>query len=284
MKRVLLAAAGVALLTAPSALSADLRMPVKAAPVAVAAFDWSGFYIGINGGGKWMRGDGDPGFVSVPATPPIPANATRVDFEGKSATFGGQMGWNWQFARQFMIGIEGDFNWTDLNSTFTLSGTPGVPFVGTFPGNAPDSFSWRMRWEASIRGRLAWLAGPGMLYLTGGLALADVTVNGNFPVFSIPGGPVFPASAGSSSKVLTGWTAGIGGEFAINQNWSLGTEYRYSNYGREAFGVGTVAVLPAPGGGFINAPATVDHDFSTHELLVKLNYRFSWAGPLSARF
>src|SRR5688572_11592188 len=99
MKRSLLGSVSVLALTV-SATAADLSarpMPVKAPVVAAPAWTWTGFYIGINGGGVWHRAKAD-------------ANDERPVFDSATvkawgATFGGQAGFNWQVDR-FVLGVE----------------------------------------------------------------------------------------------------------------------------------------------------------------------------------
>jgi opacity protein-like surface antigen len=103
IKRSLFASVSVLALTLTAATAADLparsaRMPVKA-PELAPVWSWTGFYVGINGGGVWHRAEAD--VVSGVGD----TAATTVKASG--GTFGGQIGANWQ-VQQFVLGIEAD--------------------------------------------------------------------------------------------------------------------------------------------------------------------------------
>src|ERR1022692_3491757 len=102
---------------APSA--ADMR--VKALPPApVVAFNWTGCYIGVNGG--WKGGRFREESASVPTTTgtigagTFTAISDRIgldSFDANSGAAGGQVGCRWQTASNWVFGVEGDFDWTD---------------------------------------------------------------------------------------------------------------------------------------------------------------------------
>jgi outer membrane immunogenic protein len=99
-------AALAALLGIGSAQAADLGPkpePVYKAPAMVPpAFSWTGCYIGANVGGAWGKSNVD-----------IPLYPSNVDITDTSVIGGGQVGCNYQFAGGFVVGVEGDFDWTD---------------------------------------------------------------------------------------------------------------------------------------------------------------------------
>src|ERR1700736_5592391 len=111
MKRFLLGILSVAAMAAP-AFAADLpaRPYTKAPPpVVVPVYDWSGFYIGGNGG--WAQSRNCVDFF----------NATGVDFadgcrERSGGVIGGQFGYRWQVS-QWVFGLEAQGDWADLSNT-----------------------------------------------------------------------------------------------------------------------------------------------------------------------
>src|SRR5262249_53181454 len=112
MKTVLAAciAAG-ALLAAQGADAADLSVaPLYKAPppTATPAYNWSGFYLGINGGGGWGGSTWD-------------TNATHIGTSG--GLVGGTAGYNWQIGGA-VVGLEGDIDWANLKGTNTTTGCP----------------------------------------------------------------------------------------------------------------------------------------------------------------
>src|SRR3954471_3109942 len=119
MKKFLLGAASIiALGMAAPASAADLaaRPYTKAPPmVAAAVYDWSGFYIGGNGGGGWSRNCWD--LVGTPAGTLVTPLAEGCH-DATGATAGGQIGYRWQTA-SWVFGIEGQGNWADFRGSNT---------------------------------------------------------------------------------------------------------------------------------------------------------------------
>jgi outer membrane immunogenic protein len=194
MKRILLA--GIALLTLSAAqptLAADAPIYKGPAPIAAALFNWSGFYLGINGGYGWGQArleavSGSTGFFNV-----------------NGGLVGGTIGWNWQAPGSAIVwGIEGDLDWTNIHGT-TPCPNPA------FTCGAENS------WLGTVRGRLGWAANTVLLYATGGFAFGDV----NATVSGSPG----------QKATQTGWTVGGGVEAAIARNWSVKAEYLYVDLG-----------------------------------------------------
>jgi outer membrane immunogenic protein len=195
-----------------------------------------------------------------------------------SAAAGGLVGCRWETSQHWVIGFEGDADWTNLRGTVVNPAVgPGFTFV---PG---DFFDNRMRWESSARivvGR-AW--DRLLVYGTGGVAFAEVTMAGNFiqtiGVFTNGRAGIYPASAGSDSQVLVGGTIGVGLAYALTKNWEIGGEYRYTSYQGKDFALGQVAAICASTTNCLNQNATGHKSVETNEVLLKLNYRFDWAGP-----
>jgi outer membrane immunogenic protein len=138
-----------AVVGAQSALAADLSLaPIyKAPPAAMApAYNWSGFYLGVNGGGGWGRSYWRD-------------SSTGVDLSGGQV--GGTAGYNWQFG-QAVFGLEGDIDWSGLQGT-----NPSVLCPG---GSCGTSDSWL----STVRGRVGYSFGSILPYVTGGLATGDI--------------------------------------------------------------------------------------------------------------
>jgi outer membrane immunogenic protein len=224
-----------------AASAADLRPAYKApAPVAAPyAYSWSGFYIGAHAGGGWtdlsLTDDNATGFVG-----------------------GGQIGYNWQFAPNWVIGIEGDFSGTSISD----SASAVIPGIGVVSASAD------LNWLASVRGRLGYTWDRFMLYFTGGGAWASIDTS-----ISVPGISV------SSNATASGWVVGGGGEWAFAPNWTIGVEYlhyEFDSVSGDLFGV-PVAALGAFG----------DDNGKVDVVRARLNYKFGdWfgKGPVSARY
>ena len=230
MKKLLLAGAALAALIGTPALAADMAAPVYKAPPPVApVWSWTGFYIGLNGGGVWGKdhltsSPADPGTAAFWA-PCSVAGACPFDYgngsTGTSGEFGAQAGYNWQISN-FLIGVETDVQWTDVKSNSAVSlanvGTGFVPFNGQATS--------KLDWFGTTRGRLGVVAAPAwLLYATGGVAYGTVkrTWTQNFPVTG-------QFVAGANSQNAVGWTAGAGTEWMFAQHWTLGLEYLYIKF------------------------------------------------------
>jgi outer membrane immunogenic protein len=198
---------------ATSAMAADL--PTKAAVATVApAYNWTGFYIGGNVGGAWTRNDAtrvlDAFFSTV-------ANITGGT--GGSTVLGGfQEGFNWQFARSWVFGLEADWSFTDasggLSQAWTTRGF-------TIP-NSLTSMSTRLEWLGSARNRLGYLIMPNlMLYGTGGVAWGKISY---VAADALNNGLSFTTNT-QFSHTSVGWTLGGGLEWMVGNNWLLRGEY-----------------------------------------------------------
>jgi outer membrane immunogenic protein len=191
MKKFLVA--GVIIISASTAtMAADLAPPVPA------AYDWTGFYIGLNAGAAWNNSsfDIDDG-----------VNFFNLDDDGAAFTGGVEAGYNWQMD-SLVMGLEADFNYLGFHEDEDFAGPPAA------------SIDFKENWFGTVRGRLGWAADNLLLYGTGGLAY------GNTKVEACIGGV-----CGSESNVNWGWTAGGGLQYAFAQNWILGAEYLYVDLG-----------------------------------------------------
>jgi len=226
MKRFALVLAASAL-AAGSAFAADLpaKAPVYKAPVAAPIFSWTGFYIGVNAGYSWGRQDN-----SLQATGGgiISGNSNSDKINGFIG--GGQIGYNWQI-NQFVLGIEADLQASGQKGDGTFF-VPGTAVILVVP---PTNFTYtdKLDWFGTVRGRLGFAMDRWLPYVTGGWAFGRGTVSG-----SSTGAIV---STFSGSKNYNGWTLGGGLEYAFDRNWSVKAEYLYFDFGTGP----TVAVTPA---------------------------------------
>jgi outer membrane immunogenic protein len=195
MKKIAAAAAISAAFLTSAALAADMpAAPVYRAPVVVAAYNWSGFYLGGHGG--WGTGD---------------ASATSLGFSrspGIDGWFGGgQVGYNWQGAGSpWVFGIEADISGGDINGS--------QPFLGTTVTSSLNTFG-------TVRGRVGYAFDGVMIYGTGGWAWGKNKVTLTTPVLS---------AAVSDTASLSGWTIGGGIEWALVDSWTAKVEYLYLSY------------------------------------------------------
>jgi len=285
MRKVIGAIAALAL-GAPitSALAADLRMPVKAPPpVPVVVYNWTGFYIGANGGYSWGRDSIDVSsttrtrvfrafglpaetLISDVTTGPVALGSGTADISGGVA--GGQIGYNWQTGA-FVFGLETDLQWSGQKGSLVLCAPAGCPV-----GGLTASVEHRLEWFGTFRGRAGWLIDPRvLLYATGGLAYGSVVNSASVGFVGLPLANV------SAKDTRVGWTVGAGIEGAISNNWTVKAEYLYMDLGSvPGIGGSSTSILPnVPQGGFttvIDSSIAAGGKFRDHIFRVGLNYRF----------
>ncbi len=242
MNKILLSTAAILSMTA-TAVAADLpRRTVAPAPVVAVApvFTWSGFYVGVSGGGMF----GETRVRTAGVLPGNIANVTalarpaRVTVDQDGFLIGGTAGYNMQFGA-FVAGIEGDISYTDIDGRTTYLNP--APFgAGPFPvGSTRSTFRTDMDYLATVRGRVGVAFDRVFVYATGGAAIADTTYTADF------GAPVTGAQQffGRRSDTQLGYTVGAGVETAITDAVSLKAEYLY-------YDLGSITVnVPAVGAG-----------------------------------
>jgi outer membrane immunogenic protein len=255
-----------------AAFAADF--PVKAPPppaVAPPSYNWNGCYIGGNAGGKWWANTSGtlnilPGtFVAtgpggiVEQIPPGPTTSFDFGNNSNNASFigGGQVGCNYQ-AGQFVFGIEGDGDWQHLSRTGTLVQTSVVPDLTT-----NGSFNLTSNWQASLRGRFGYAADRVLWYATGGVAWTNVSFSGS-ETYTFFGEDIAHLNIVSVSQTTVGGTAGVGVEYAIADQLTVGLEGRYTWYGSRHLNTSAVDA----------APVLVNFNLNTAEVIGKLNWKF----------
>ncbi len=239
MKRILIAGA-LALAAGGQALAADLpqpgppppRAPATYVPAPVPVFSWTGIYLGINGG--YAFGDSS---WSTPGLVPT------GNFSTDGFLIGGTVGGNYQWG-QFVLGIEGDGDWTNVNGTTFVTG-------GTGCGAGCETKS---DWLATVRGRAGYAFDRILIYGTGGGAFGNVQAA--------------YAALPFSSTTQVGWTAGAGVEFAFTPNLTGKVEYLYVDLGNQSCAQANCA------GGTTAAPLNTTVSFTENVVRAGINYKF----------
>jgi outer membrane immunogenic protein len=274
MKKLAIGLLAAALTFSGSALAADMAVKARPMPLPVeVSYNWTGFYVGLNGGYSWGRATTTIFPNSVLATP------LRQDING--GLFGGQIGYSWQVNPKWVLGLEADGQWTDERGRRSdLLGSIRVPTAGgdfNIGTTTSADSEWKLPWFATFRGRAGFLADPSLLlYGTGGLAVGEVkfatqtTVTSQLFVGTTPARPPITAvTAASESQTRVGWTLGAGVEKKFTPNWSAKLEYLYVDFGTHTYFGGTG-----------NA---VDVSFHDHIIRGGFNYAFTM-GPVVARY
>jgi outer membrane immunogenic protein len=253
MKKILPGVVGLIALSAAPALAADLpARPYSKSPAMIAAvYDWSGFYVGLNGGGGSSHNCWDN--VNI-----IAVREGCHDATGGMA--GGQIGFRWQTGG-WVFGVEAQGDWANFkgsNASAPVALLAGVPLltnqtkidaIGTFTGQIGYA------WDAVL------------FYVKGGAALTDDRYNG---LITGTNGLIDTAS-----ETRWGGVVGAGIEFAFAPSWSVAAEYDHLFMGNRNLQFGFVTALPVTNR--IDR-ITQDVDIGT----VRVNYR--WGGPVIAKY
>jgi outer membrane immunogenic protein len=243
MKKALLLSSAMVIAAISTASAADLSRPMytKAPPPAPILFSWTGFYVGLNAGGKWITNSNDTATLGG-------TTVTLGDNNDSSWIAGGQVGYNWQApGSPWVFGVEGDIDAQDFSRSLVVATALGPFLVG-------DTFSVESKWQASLRGRIGYAVDRVLFYATGGAAFTQI--KGTATLVGI--GTV------TDDNTRVGATVGGGIEWAVWNNISLGVEGRYTWYGDETFNGGTRA----------GAVLSDRINLNTAEVMGKLNFRF----------
>jgi outer membrane immunogenic protein len=252
MKKILLGAAALvaAIVVAEPASAADLpaRTYTKAPAMVAAIYDWSGFYIGLNGGGgsthKCWNITNNAGAL-IPSTSEGCHDAT-------GGMVGGQLGYRWQTGA-WVFGVEAQGDWADFKgSNISLFFGPGttnqtkMDALGLFTGQV--GYAWN---------NVLW-------YVKGGAAVTDDKFRG-----------LTPANVVIDQENDTRWggTVGTGVEVSFAPNWSVAFEYDHLFMGSHSVNFNT------PGGAFSRTD-NIKQDVDIGS--VRVNYR--WGGPVIAKY
>lgn len=185
----------------------------------------------------------------------------RYDVGTHGLLGGGQVGFNWQTAPNWLVGVE-----ADLQATHVGASSCTVSCFGMWYAKADQTLSW----FGTTRGRLGWINGSTLFYATGGLAFGEMKTSITHRINN----PAGPAPSAQFEYTRIGWTAGVGIEAKLANNWSAKVEYLYIDLGDATE---TVA-YPANSSNF-----TTQINFRTHVARVGLNYHFGSADIVRAR-
>jgi outer membrane immunogenic protein len=239
MKRLLLASVTVLALTG-TALAADLP-PGVVYPAFAPRFTFTGFYVGGTVGGVLASSN----YIEAPSGAFGPAFGPEIAAVGTSSAaprgvIGGiEAGYNWQ-AGMFVLGFETDFSGWDLSAS-----SGGTSFG---PTTLSATSSINSNWLFTARPRMGIANGNMLTYLTGGLAVSNISLAQSI-LLSAAG----PTLAGSASSTQLGWTAGGGVEYALSWNWFIKAEYLYVSFSNQT---AAQVVSGGPGTGTVTGNLT----------------------------
>jgi outer membrane immunogenic protein len=247
IRNLILSIAAMTALTG-TVLAADL--PMQAPPPAVymppPVFSWTGFYLGINGGGAVGSTQFDFNNLGI--------TTTSRDFSG--GFVGGTAGYDWAWNGpsfgngpfSWVVGVLADADWADITNGFNCAGNLG------FSCNVTGNFL------GSVRARVGWSFDRILFYGTGGLGLGNArfSVTDNVTGLTVVDN-VFRA----------GFTAGGGIEYALVPNWAVKFEYLFYDFQHTNSGL----VFPAAGFGALDAGSVTATTF-VHTFRFGVDYKF----------
>ncbi|WP_428032192.1 outer membrane protein [Ancylobacter sp.] len=206
------AAFAAALLAGTGAFAADMSYPTKAPVAVVPVFSWTGFYIGANAGWAWSETEVQDNSYNAVLDEGLHAKNKQNGF-----TVGGQIGFNYQFDNNVVLGVEADLAYLDIDKTKT-----GID-------DSDDIFSAKVDWYGTVRGRLGYAIDRFLPYVTGGVAFGKVKVGYG----DTDDGLLDRNSSVSGSSTNVGWVVGGGVEYALTDAWLLRVEYLHIDLGDE---------------------------------------------------
>ena len=213
MKSISKYLAGAALLLSPlAANAADMSMPAKAPMTPIATvYDWTGFYLGINGGYGWGRQD------------PLAVLTDRFDrssFDMSGGMFGGTLGAQIQKGH-VVLGVEGDIDWANISGSGIMT-----PAIAGVPAPITLNMTNKTDAVATARMRFGGAFDNLLVYGTAGAAFLHETSNGS-SVAGAACGTAGVLTSCTGSIWRPGLAAGLGAEYAFAQNWTVKGEYLY---------------------------------------------------------
>jgi outer membrane immunogenic protein len=257
MKKLLLTAIAVTVFSAPA---------LAAPPPAV--FNWTGFYIGAEGGAGWASSQTTAlSFQEIFGGAVVASGSFGPGLQNSSRLSGGFGGGTVGFNRQsgaFVFGLEGDISGVSMTGTSDCSTTYGGIFG---PAAGTSSCDNKLTFLATGTGRLGWAVDHTLFYLKGGGAWAHFQHDAAGQVVN-PTGP-WLASTGDDRA---GYTIGGGIEYAFWGNWSAKVEYDYMGFGTKNLSMSFEK--PANATFIINVR---DREI-VQAIKAGVNYRFNWGG------
>jgi outer membrane immunogenic protein len=255
MRKLVILAATLACLSSPvSAADLYAKYPVKS-PTVTTVFSWTGFYIGANAG----YGGNSLDFNEIEIYEGVSYYSNNASVNSSGFFAGGQIGYNYQFSNNVVIGLETDLQWSGINGKYSDSESY---LSGSYSYN--QSLSASVEYFGTIRARLGYAIDRFLPYITGGVAYGKTKTSFNYSA-TYEDSSYNWASASSASSVNWGWTIGAGLEYALTNNWTFKAEYLYVDLGSTDY---TYSRYPD---GYVY-DGSVDTKF--HTVKAGVNYKF----------
>ena len=216
---------------AASAYAADLPMRTAPFAPAPAAPSWTDFYLGGNIGYLVQHDSSSLTNFTDFSVPPATTNPQLGTASATSFTGGIQAGFNWQFVSSWVVGLEGDWDWTDPSDSLCRGTNSGLECSDNGAGFL--SMSEKTDWLGTIRGRLGFLWSNVLIYGTGGAAWGSVktTLTANCSSLGCGTSTVPSVTSSNFTDTKMGWVAGLGAEAMLGSHWSTRLEWLHYDLG-----------------------------------------------------
>src|SRR4051812_28742517 len=257
MKKMLLGLASLIALAAPASAADLAARPYAPSPMIAALFDWSGFYIGANGG--WGSSHKCWTNTAVFGAVVVPANEGCHNATGGVA--GGQIGYRWQ-AGSWVFGVEGQGDWADLRGSNASLVNFGGGVGATSNRSKIDAFGL-------FTGQVGYAFDNVLLYVKGGGAVVSDKYSG----YNTASGIEFDRSR----EIRWGGVVGVGLEYGFSPNWSAAVAYDHIFLGTRSINFSATGALPLV---FSTREDRIKQDVDL--VTVRVNYR--WGGPVVAKY
>lgn len=269
---------------------------------------WNGLYVGVNAG-FGLNDVNYTGYTVGTGGGSTNTGGAALAMQSGAQYFGGplagaQIGYNHQFSNNFILGLEADLDWADINnnyinpsnnSSFSAISTPGTSLASSAFAIGVSKYDGRtgLDWLGTARIRLGYAIGNFMPFISGGFSYGQLSSSASSLSYGYGvSGNVFTKSgdtgSASYSIVRAGWALGAGAEYMVAENWSVKGEYLYTQLqGSSANGLtggyayinnaGTITNLA--GASYTDATLRA---FGIHQARVGINYHTNWlrAEPL----
>jgi outer membrane immunogenic protein len=275
MKKLVLALISVAAFSGTaSAADMAVKAPAYKALPRVAIYDWSGLYIGANGGGGsahscWSILGASNAAATVVFNPPQAEGCSAAT----GGTLGGQLGYRWQVTN-WVFGLEAQGNWASFRGS-NLNPAPAGPPGGVNDVTKIDAFGL-------FTGQIGYAFNNVLIYAKGGAAVVHDKYSTTLTAIGVAAtgtpGAFVGQTFNSGSETRWGGAVGAGIEFGFAPHWSVALEYDHAFMGTN--NVTLNVVPPFPTAAFLNANQRISQDIDIGT--VRVNYTFG--GPAVAKY
>ena len=264
MKKFLLGTIGLVAMGLAPAMAADLpaRAPVytKAPAMVAPIYDWTGFYIGVNGGGGWSHKCWD---VTNILGVTLPTALSDGCHNATGGVAGGQIGYRWQSA-SWVFGLEAAGDWANLK------GSNSSPLLAGTIFNVTDQS--KINALGFFTGQVGYAWNAALLYVKGGAAVTGTNYNIQTTLGNL--------NVASASATRWGGTIGVGFEYGFAPNWSAGLEYDHLFMGNRSVDFTSTGALAFAPVGTLFRTDTIHQNVDM--ITARINYRFG--GPVVAKY